>query len=171
MTRIDPAALKELEAGPVRGKIVRVEGPEDDRVVRLIPWNQATRQARSGEPISDENPNRTIVESAGPVPQWMIEQSERELPPIVRIPHRERFKMLCRTLLADAMRSYQITGVIMWPESVQRELREMGWKEGNPDLQGQVEALASRYIVEAANKQKEQDLKKVALDYPGHLSA
>ena len=94
--------------------------------------------------------------------------------PVVRTTAREKFDLIYRTLMAEAVRFTQPDGSVAWPASVQRELSEAAWKQGKAGKltrEEQVELLARTYIVHAANKQKENDQKQVTTTYHGHSAA
>lgn len=171
MARISRRALEETADGPAVGKIPVVDTINGERVVRLIPWHQASRQHSKAW---GETQDRWALPD--PVEADVTAAVIDTLPPITRIPDRERYRTLCNQLMRDGLAFYQQHGYIRWPESVERELRTLGFRVngyrfGSGDLAGQVEALAARYIVEAANHQKEQDSKQVTADHGRHYSA
>lgn len=135
-----------------RGRVATAKG--------LIPWQQGS-----------VTPDRKWRRLPSPSPEQMKAELSRDLPPVVRREARERYKVLVNRLFADGMKSYETFGYPVWPKSIQEELRVLGWKTGNPDLRGQVEALAKKYIEEGARKQRAKDAHKTALDWHGHTSA
>lgn len=141
----------------VRGKVATAKG--------LIDHRQASLVGRAG------TPNQRWRELPAPTEEQMRAELSADLPPIIRRSARERYRALVRQLFAEGQKSYALFGYPVWPKSLQDELKVLGWKEGNPDLQGQVEALARKYIEEGARIQKAKDSKKVALDWHGHYSA
>jgi hypothetical protein len=154
---------------PIRGFIPQVQRRGHDlseRTVRLIPWHQSARISENGGP---ERWNPRVFAEASPVPRHMVEQMQAGLPPMIRRTSRERYQVLIDRLVADGLRSYRIHGYPVWPKSIADELRIAGWKEGDPDLWGQVEALAKRFIVKAEHKQKESDRHKVVSDWHSHF--
>lgn len=164
--RIDERALKAVAGGPVQGLIPAVDTIDGERVVRLIPWNQAARQHSEAR---GETRDRWALPAAQEVD--VTEQVINTLPPDVHTPHRVRYQALVRQLFNDANENFKRTGYVQWPASVESELRAMGWANGQPTLLQQVEALAAKHITEAANHQKEQDLRRVTTDGNGRYSA
>ncbi len=133
-----------------RGKVGKVAVADQDGP-GLAPWqNGATRG-----PVGSARVNEHLIRKENTRIPGMIRSLEDRLPPIIRRTPRERFLSLSRTLLAEGMRTHRVLGYPVWPRSVQDELRAMGWKEGNPDLAGQVEALARRYIERGSRRQQE----------------
>lgn len=130
----------------------------------LLPWQRSTLVGRSGTGPRDSR--RVPVSDAA-----MKAALTADLPPVVRREARERYRVLVNRLYADGLRSYELFGYPVWPKSIADELRAFGWKEGNPDLWGQVETLARRYVEQGAHKQRESDQRKTTLDYHGHLTA
>lgn len=171
MARISRRALEETADGPVVGKIPVVDTIAGERVVRLVPWHQASRQHSKAKGETQDHwalPDDVDVD----VTKEVIDT----LPPAIRIPDRERYRTLVNQLMRDGLAFYQEHGYIRWPESVERDLRELGFRLngyqlGSGNLAEQVEALASRYIVAAANHQKQQDARRVTRDHAGHYSA
>jgi hypothetical protein len=162
MARVDERSLAIIErnGGAVRGAIPVVDTIDGERVARLVPWHQAARQHSKAKGETEDRwalPDPTEVD--------VTEEVIGTLPPATFIPHRERYRILVRQLLQDRL----ATG--SWPASVEADLRALGWKMGKPTLLQEVEALASRYIVEAANHQKNQDQHRVSVDHNGHYSA
>ena len=109
----------------------------------------------------------------------MIQQLNTGLPVLRRRSHQERFRSMFDRLAVTALDAYRRTGRVEWPASIQRELKELAWKNGDPrlvDFGGedqvyrQVEALTRMYIEKSSNKQKAQDQKKSALDWHGHYA-
>ncbi len=140
-----------------RGRVATARG--------LIPWQRSSVKGRSG------TGQRAMRRLPAPTPEQMKAELSKDLPPVIRREARERYRVLANRLYADGLKSYELFGYPVWPKSVQDELRAFGWKEGNPDLWGQVEALARKYVEEGAHKQKEKDQKKSSLDWHGHLTA
>lgn len=120
---------------------------------------------------ASRGPDGKFRKFAAPSQEQMKAELSQGLPPVIRREARARYQVLIKRLFEDGQKTQQIFGYPVWPKSIQDELRALGWQFGNPDLQGQVEALARKYIEEGARKQKEKDEKKVALDWHGHLSA
>lgn len=158
--RIAASALRATADGPVQGYIPVTDTVNGERVTHLIPWNKAARQHSKAR---GETHDRWSLPRAKDVD--VTEQIIATLPPDVHIAHRERYQMLCRKLLADRM------ALGHWPASVEAELRAIGWRAGKPTLLQEVEELASRYIVEAANRQREADGHRVAADHNARYSA
>jgi len=140
-----------------RGKVATAQG--------LIDHTQASLKGRSG------TPNQTWRQFRAPTEEQMRAELSVGLPDVVRRSARERYRVLVRMLFDEGQRSYEMFGYPVWPKSIQAELKALGWKEGNPNLEGQVEALARKYIEEGARIQKAKDDRKVALDWSGHYSA
>lgn len=105
------------------------------------------------------------------VPQAMVEQMQAQLPPVIRREPRERLKVLVQRMVEDAMRSKRQFGYVRWPASVEKELRAVGWREGEPDLVGKIEEAAARLMEVAANRQRMSDQRKATLDWHGHYNA
>lgn len=159
---IDAEVAKVLAREGVRGMvpIVQASGQNlDQRELQLVPWQ------RSARPKGRWNLKDT------PIPQDMVRRMHEGLPPIIRRTPRERYKVLIDRLVADGLKSYRAYGYPVWPKSVQDDLKALGWKEGDPRLYEQVEALARKYIEEGAQKQRAKDARKSTLDWHGHLSA
>lgn len=100
--------------------------------------------------------------------QEMRRVLEADLPPIIRRTPRERYLALLQRLRTEAEKSVQLHGRVIWPASLQAELTALGWRAGNPDLAGQVEALARRMFEKAAHQQADSDRSKVTRDWHGH---
>ena len=120
------------------------------------------------------------------VPGETRKVEERLLQQLLNVPkarrrsHQERFRALFDRLAQTALDSYRRVGYVAWPTSIQTELKTLAWKTGDPTLADyggldhvykQVEALTRHYTVRGANKQKEKDQHKVALDWHGHTAA
>lgn len=97
------------------------------------------------------------------------------LDPIVRRSPRERLEATLRPIVEAALTAYRLTGKVIWPASAQRVLDELARDDpsllkggGAEQVIRQGTALA-RYIAETGlRQQKEQDRKKVTLDWSGH---
>jgi hypothetical protein len=126
----------------------------------LIPWQQGS-----------VTPDRKWRRLPAPTTEQMQAELRKDLPPIVRREARVRFAAIRDRLLADAERSYSVTGRVVWPKSMQDELTALGWKVGNPNFRAQVEDLARKYVEEGARKQRAKDQHKVTLDWSGHTTA
>lgn len=131
----------------------------------LLPHQQSSLEGRAGSP--DQKWRRLPAPSEA----QMRAALEADIPAVVRRSARERFLVLANRLREDGEKSMRMFGYPVWPASVQRELKELGFKVGNPDLASQVEALARKYVEEGARKQKAKDDRKTALDWHGHLTA
>jgi len=141
----------------VRGRVATGQG--------LLPWQQSSLRGRSGTGA------RGFRQLPAPTEEQMRAELTADLPPPIRRSARDRYRVLVNRLFAEGQRTYAQFGYPVWPKSIQDELKTLGWTEGNPNLQGQVEALARKYIEEGARIQKEKDSKKVTLDWSGHYSA
>lgn len=99
------------------------------------------------------------------------------LPPVVRRTPRERHRAFMEKVVKEAVQSYRVTGRIEWPASALVAIKHQAAKEHDPTLlqDGGVEQIIrqgkalARYVTEqTVNRQKENDLKKVTLDWSGH---
>lgn len=156
MIDVHKTTLKDLaliaEKHGQRGRVATGKG--------LIDWRQAS-----------VTPDKRWRRLPAPSPEQMKAELTKDLPPVVRREARERFKVLVNRLYEDGLKTYQAHGYPVWPKSIQDELAVLGWQIGNPDLRGQVEALARKYVEEGARKQREKDQKKSVLDWHGHATA
>lgn len=137
-----------------RGKVATAEG--------LIDHTEAAFKGRAG------SGKQKLRQFADPTPEQMKAELSAELPAIIRRTPRERFLVLLARLRAEAEKSVALHGRVIWPASLQAELTAMGWRAGNPDLAGQVEALARRMFEKAAHQQNESDAGKTVRDWHGH---
>lgn len=137
-----------------RGKVATAEG--------LIDHTQASLVGRTG------SGKQRWRELPAPTEEQMRAELSADLPPVVRRTARERYLVLLNRLAEEAKKSYQQFGYVKWPDSLQNELKILGWRAGDPDLAGQVEALARRMFEKAHHQQAESDRHKVALDWHGH---
>ena len=137
-----------------RGKVATRDGLIDHTEASLVGRSGSGKQAWRGFAVPTEEQLRAEFQS--------------DLPPIIRRTPRERFLVLLLRLRAEAEKSVKLHGRVIWPASLQAELTAMGWREGNPDLPGQVEALARRMFEKAAHQQADSDQAKVARDWHGH---
>jgi len=112
----------------------------------------------------EHRPNQTYR-----VPDSVVAKMHEGLPPVIRRTPRQRYKVLVDRLVQDGLKSYKAVGYPVWPKSIQDELKTLGWKEGDPRLYEQVEALATKMIVAGENKQREKDARKVTRDWHGHF--
>lgn len=106
-----------------------------------------------------------------PVPEEMVQRMQQDLPPVIRRTPRERLRVLVERLVHDARMFKGGDGLIHWPKSIEAELKLIGWKEGEPFLLDRIEELAGRFLVKAANQQRESDQRKVVKDWHGHYNA
>lgn len=147
-----------------RGKVATGQG--------LIDHTEAALVGKAGTGVYDPfvNPKggQTARHFADPTPEQMKAELSEGLPGVIRRTPRERFLVLLARLRAEAEKSVRLHGRVIWPASLQAELAAMGWRSGNPDLAGQVEALARRMFEKAAHMQAESDAGKTALDWHGH---
>lgn len=137
-----------------RGKVATGQG--------LIDHTEASVVGRAG------TRNQKMRRFAQPTPDQMRAELEAGLPQVVRRDARARYLVLLERLRAEAEKSVALTGQVIWPQSLQNELNAMGWRAGNPDLAGQVEALARRMFEKASHQQAESDRNKVSRDWHGH---
>ncbi|TAL12342.1 MAG: hypothetical protein EPO02_01965 [Nitrospirae bacterium] len=137
-----------------RGKVATGQG--------LIDHTEAALVGRAG------SGKQKLRQFADPTPEQMKAELSEGLPGVIRRTPRERFLVLLARLRAEAEKSVRLHGRVIWPASLQAELAAMGWRSGNPDLAGQVEALARRMFEKAAHMQAESDAGKTALDWHGH---
>ncbi len=95
-------------------------------------------------------------------------------PPEVRTTARAKYQALIQVLTHEAIRFTRPDGSVAWPLSVQRDLDEAAWKLGSPGRltrEEQVELLARNYIVWQANKEKENESRRVTTGFHGHYTA
>lgn len=146
----------------------------DGKTAGQILHTKAGRVGNKGQRYRQNVPGETRR-----VEDRMIQQLETGLPPLRRRSHQERFRSMFDRLASVALDSYRRVGYVAWPASIKAELKELGWKEGDPKLAeyggeqqvyDQVTMLTRRYIERASNKQKEVDQGKVTLDWHGHYS-
>jgi hypothetical protein len=158
----ESAKLLERNGGVVKGYVPRYE---PGGKVRLVHWRNSARP-RDKWPEPTEIPTH-ILSKLMDVPK-----------PKSRTP-RERMEPLVQNLLDQAAKSKAAFGYVAWPKSIAEEIKALGWKLGDPDLlkkteNAEVEAIrtyAGWLMVETAQKQREQDRKKVTLDWSGHYNA
>lgn len=141
------------------------------------PWQQATHvRGKDGK----LRVNQELIRRENAQIPATIDKLFQGLPAVVRRTPRQRYESLVAQLGEYAYASIRKTGQIHWPASIERELRILGWKDGDPRLNSigtlegakrQIEDLAHKFTPEYANKLKEKDRKKVALDHSGHYSA
>jgi hypothetical protein len=105
------------------------------------------------------------------VPEEMQRSMFEGLPPEARTSPREKFEALLQQLITDARTMFLRDGVVRWPESIKRQLVALGWREGKPNLWDEVEMITRHYVEMTANKQREEDRKKVVRDGHGHYGA
>jgi hypothetical protein len=141
------------------------------------PWNQATHVRGIDGKLRT---NAELIRRENAQIPGMVAELFRDLPPVLRRTPRQRYESLVAQLAEFAHASIRTTGQIHWPASIERELKVLGWKDGDPRLESigtlegakrQIEDLARKFTPEYANKLKEKDQKKVTLDHSGHYSA
>ena len=159
MTVLSPEAQEVIRRGSMRGVVETIENGQVKIRRPSIRWNPRTERVE----LKPEMRRPT------PVPQSMVDRMH-DLPPEIRQSPRQRYSALVQRLVKDA-RTFSHDGRVIWPESVVNELKAAGWRNGNPNLWEEVELLARRVVETGANKQREQDNKRVALDWSGHYTA
>jgi len=167
--RTTPADLRRIALE--RGRTGYV-GASDGKQAGQIHHSKAGRTA-------DGRVRQNVPGETKRVEDQMVQQLHTGLPALRRRSHQERFRSMFDRLAVTALDAYRRTGRVEWPTSIQRELKELAWKNGDPRLTDfggedqvyrQVEALTRMYIEKTSNKQKVQDKKKSALDWHGHYS-
>lgn len=164
---MEPASFEMLARG---GGQVRGYVPEFDLVTgkqRLVHWTQAPLD-RTGKRL-----NRRVFKTVR-VPEAIF-----DLPPIQRRSAQQKYEDLVRKLLDEMRRAKMALGRAEVPTSVRDQIQRAAWLEGDPTLldrieQAEPEAIeiyASFLMRDVANKQREKDQKKVALDWHGHYNA
>lgn len=155
--------------------VVEFGGPNGDQVThRMVHW---TKAAYIG---TVRGARRENLHESEPDPEAVRERMRAELPSIVRRAPRERYRVMLERIAADALASYRSHGRVLWPRSLELELKALGWADGDPKLKdlggieavrAQVEALTRRYIETGARRQRETDARKSTLDWHGHTTA
>lgn len=165
-------ALMEAGGGQVRGYVpVAAPGGKVD----LVPWTKAPRVTPRKGPTR-WNP-KVMVQNI-PVPEHVQKAMLEGLPPEIRRTPRERYKVLVTRLVHDAMKAKREFGRVIWPKSIEDEIRRLSWLEGDPTLlqrieNGATEAIekfAGSLMENAARNQRAKDQHKVALDWHGHYN-
>lgn len=170
--------LLDRNGGMVKGYVPRAT---PGGKVELVPWHKSTRVNRVKSDGS-ETPNRwnaKVVMQNVPVPYEMQQKMIEGLPPMIRREARERYDALVKRLLKDMQHIKLVTGKYVPPASIAEEIRQASWRFGDPTLlkrienvePAAVEVYASYLLMDAANRQKIKDKRKVALDWHGHYNA
>lgn len=131
--------------------------------VRVVPWLYSARRA-----------DGALLPQQVPVPEKYQREMKETLPPTVRRTVQQRFEKLVDSLFREAVASYRLHGRVVWPKSIQNELRVMGVTMGEPAnvdaIRKQVEQMARHYITKAGHQQADSDRSKVVLDWHGHYN-
>ena len=150
-----------LKKGPVEGYVLQMDVATKETA--LVP-QEMSYKARGQE--------------AAPVPQASLEAMQASLPLEVRRTARERMRALTGRLVADGLAMKRATGKVVFPKSVEDEIRLLGAAEGDPRLLERIEAGSVKAIEryagflmdKAARNQRKGDVKKTALDWHGHYN-
>jgi hypothetical protein len=135
--------------------VVDFVGPEMEPRIRRVRSKQTILDGGKVRFRRSEEPGQTYR-----VPDEMVRRMH-DLPTGPRLSDRAKFENLLQQLITDARTMFLRDGVVHWPASIKKQLMEMGWKEGKPNMWNEVEMLARRYVVATANRQKERDGKHV----------
>lgn len=166
----DEASEKILKdaGGQVRGFVPQVEITDRatrKKRARLVPWYDA---ASTGKKQWE----------TGVIPEDVIASFQSKVP-LVRREAQQRYDELVRRLLGDMRQVKAVLGRYEIPASIRKQLAELAWKEGHPNLvkrieevePAAVEVYAKFLMRDAAAKQREKDAGKLTLDWHGHYNA
>ncbi len=166
-----PAVEAALKRGPVRGHVLR---SEPGGKVSLVPWQQGARVPVNGRSGPERWNPRVIVQNV-PVPEAARQQMLAGLPAERRRESRERYHVLVTRLIADGMRLKEQYGRVIFPKSIQDEIKRLAWLEADPTLPQRIERGATEAIEKyagflmgkAAHQQRDKDRKTTARDWHG----